>query len=160
MDPNYVVVEGHTFKEFIYSDTALRKGIANIPNALQEARIITAAKAILPPLEQKFGRMRITSWFRSPELCVALGSKPTSNHTIGDTADLEPVNPKVPLVDVFQFIAETMPFDELIAEYFPDGWVHVCDRAGQAAKVIKLKDKTNDYKQLPAAQIVAMYQKK
>ena len=42
------------------------------------------------PVRAKFDKpITITSGYRSPELCEAIGSKPTSQHTKGEAADFE-----------------------------------------------------------------------
>jgi len=109
---------------------------------------------ILQPVRDHFGRINITSGFRSPELCLAIGSykvvggKPvvTSNHARGQAADIEPDDPSIPLIDIMNFIYNECDFRELIAEYFPGGWVHVAYREGGNAKILKLKDPDHNYK--------------
>jgi hypothetical protein len=44
------------------------------------------------------------------------------------------------------FIYYECDFRELIAEYFPGGWVHVAFREGDNAGFVKLKDPNHNYK--------------
>ena len=86
MAPNF------RYKEFVRSSTALRLGIKNIPNEHQWQSIERVAGNIIQPVREKFGRIRITSGFRSIKLCKAIGSSINSNHTRGEAIDFEPVN--------------------------------------------------------------------
>lgn len=143
----YINGDSHfTYNEFIKSDTALRKGIDNKPNGDQINNIGKLVDRVLEPTRDKFGPIRITSGFRTPELCLAIGSSPTSNHTRGEAADIEPVNCHIQLIDVLEWIYNNCEFRELIAEYFPLGWIHVAYREGANVKKLKLKDKDHNYK--------------
>jgi len=44
---------------------------------------------ILQPVRDHFGRVKVTSGFRSPELCQAIGSSPNSQHARAEAADFE-----------------------------------------------------------------------
>ena len=85
------------YKEFVRSDVAKRKGIDNTPEDWQWENIERLAVSVLQPIRDQFGRIRITSGFRSVELCLAIGSSATSNHTRGEAADVEPVDGDVTL---------------------------------------------------------------
>ena len=69
-----------SLQELIKSDTAIRKGIDNNPNADQVEKLKTLCEKILQPVRDQFGRVKVTSGYRSPELCVAIGSSLTSQH--------------------------------------------------------------------------------
>jgi len=145
------------YKEFIKSNTALRKGITNIPNDTQWGSIETLTNNVLQPVREKFGRMRITSGFRSPELCVAIGSSRSSNHCRGEAADFEPLRNNVSLYHVLAWVYRNLEFRELIAEYFPDGWIHVAYREGANDRKLKLKDKTHNYDRVELSYIQKIY---
>lgn len=145
------------YNEFIKSDTALRRGIKNIPNNAHWQNIEKLTQNILQPIRARFGRLRITSGYRSVELCEAIGSSSTSNHTRGEAADIEPLAPKVTLIDILKFIHNTLPHRELIAEYFPHGWVHVAYREGGNDKILKLKDKKHHYERVDLDYILKLY---
>lgn len=133
------------YREFVRSQTAARKGIENKPTEAQWRCIELLAKEVLQPVRDEFGSLRITSGFRSVELCEAVGSDKNSNHARGQAADIEPVDFKIKLVDVIAFIYNELEFRTIIAEYFPDGWVHVVYRQGGNDKNLKLKDKDHHY---------------
>ena len=64
-----------SYQEFIKSQTATRKGISNEPDDSQLYNMKMICANILEPVRVHFGKpVIITSGFRSPELCVAIGS--------------------------------------------------------------------------------------
>ncbi len=78
-----------SLQELIKSDTAIRKGIDNNPNADQIEKLKGLCENILQPVRDHFGRVKVTSGFRSPELCVAIGSSVNSQHAKAEAADFE-----------------------------------------------------------------------
>ncbi len=146
------------YKEFVKSTTALRKGIKNEPNEEQWKCIELLAKEILQPIRKEFGRLRITSGFRSVELCEAVGSNKYSNHARGQAVDIEPLVEGVTLLNVLEFIYNELEYRTLIAEYFPDGWVHVVYRKNANVKGLKLKDVNHNYTQVSIDYLKDLYQ--
>ena len=63
-----------TLSELTKSDTAIRRGINNNPNAEQIEKLKGLCENILQPVRDHFGRVTVTSCFRSPELCVKINS--------------------------------------------------------------------------------------
>ena len=61
-----------TLQELIKSDTAIRKGIDNNPNSDQVEKLKALCENVLQPVRDHFGRVKVTSGFRSSELCVAI----------------------------------------------------------------------------------------
>ena len=59
-----------SLSELIKSDTAIRLGIDNNPNADQIEKLKALCENILQPVRDHFGRVKVTSGFRSPELCA------------------------------------------------------------------------------------------
>lgn len=75
--------------EFIKSDTATRKGIANDPGVGEVKAIENLVINLLQPLREVYGkRMVINSGYRCPELNKAVGGVPTSQHVKGEAADV------------------------------------------------------------------------
>lgn len=145
------------YGEFVKSDTAIRLEIPNIPKEQHWKNIEKLAINILQPIRNQFGRIRITSGFRSVKLCKAIGSSPNSNHTRGEAADIEPWSFNVPLINVIKFIHDELDFRELIAEYFPHGWVHVAYREGSNTRVLKLKDAEHNYQKVSIEYLTDLY---
>ena len=63
-----------SLQELIKSDTAIRKGINNNPNSGQIEKLKALCENILQPVRDHFGRVKVTSGFRSVDLCLAIGS--------------------------------------------------------------------------------------
>ena len=78
-----------TLSELIKSDTAIRKGINNNPNAEQIEKLKDLCENVLQPVRDHYGRVKVTSGFRSSELCVAIGSSVNSQHARAEAADFE-----------------------------------------------------------------------
>lgn len=124
--------------EFTRSETARRLGIRNVPDDHQVAAMKLFCQKVLEPVRAKFGRpVRITSGFRSPELCVAVGSSKTSQHARGEAADFEITG--VDNLTVAKYICDYLVFDQLILENYirgdpNSGWIHVSYRDGRLRK--------------------------
>tara|TARA_R110002020_G_scaffold164573_1_gene351355 strand:- start:1261 stop:1725 length:465 start_codon:yes stop_codon:yes gene_type:complete len=132
--------------EFTKSATSQRLNLENSPNKEQLINLQFLIDNVLQVVRDKIGAIRITSGFRSPELCLALGSKKTSQHTKGQASDIQfhrdgYMNNKL-LMDT---IIEHCEFDQLINEY-DFSWIHVsynCDNnRNQILKAYKEEGKT------------------
>ena len=98
--------------ELIKSDTAIRLGIDNNPNADQIEKLKALCENILQPVRDHFGRVTVTSCYRSPELCVAIGSSLNSQHTRAEAADFECLGTSN--AEVFDWIKANLPYDQMI----------------------------------------------
>ena len=63
-----------TLQELIKSDTAIRLDINNNPNSGQIEKLKALCENILQPVRDHFGRVKVTSGFRSEQLCIKIGS--------------------------------------------------------------------------------------
>ena len=116
-----------TLQELIKSDTAVRKGINNNPNAGQIEKLKALCENILQPVRDHFGRVKITSGYRSVELCEAIGSSARSQHAKAEAADFECVG--VDNAEVADWIKMNLETDQLILEFYTpgepnSGWIH------------------------------------
>ena len=115
--------------EFTKSQTAERKGIENKPNEIHVIAMESLCHNILERVRSAFGKpVMINSGYRSPALCEAIGSKPTSQHCDGEAADIEIFG--VSNYDLAKYIENNLNFDQLILECWDgiepnSGWVHV-----------------------------------
>ena len=118
-----------TYNEAVHSNTAKRKGIENIPNENQIANMMTIAEMIFQPLRSYVGGpIKITSFFRSPELNQAIGGSKSSQHCKGQAMDLDDVYGHKTNAEMFDYIRENLDFDQLIWEFGDDNnpnWIHV-----------------------------------
>jgi len=117
-----------TLKELTKSDTAIRKGISNEPNTDEIEKLKLLCETILQPVRDKFGAVTVTSGYRSPELCVAIGSSVSSQHTKAEAVDFEVEG--VDNADVAYWIKDNIPnWDQMILEFYTlgqpnSGWIH------------------------------------
>ena len=144
-----------SYQEFIKSQTATRKGIKNEPDDTQLYNMKMVCMNILEPIRTTFERpVIITSGFRSPELCVAIGSSTNSQHAKGEAADFE--IPGVSNKEVADWIHENLPNDQLILEFFDgkdpnSGWIHCSHKPENRGEyLIAYKDENNKTKYAPA----------
>ena len=123
--------------EITKSDTAIRNGIDNEPNADQIDKLKLLCENILQPVRDHFGRVKVTSGFRSAELCVAIGSSINSQHARAEAADFEVVG--VDNTEVFDWIKNNLEPDQLILEFYTpgepnSGWIHCSFTEGTQTK--------------------------
>ena len=116
-----------TLSELIKSDTAIRKGINNNPNAEQIEKLKSLCENILQPIRDHFGRVKVTSGFRSVELCAAIGSSANSEHAKAEAADFEVIG--TDNAELADWIHKNLPYDQLILEFYTpgepnSGWIH------------------------------------
>ena len=117
-----------SLKELTASQTAARRGIDNTPSPTHQANLKSLCASILQPVRDHFERVvSVSSGYRSQELCVAIGSKTTSQHAKGEAADFEIFG--VSNKELADYIHEHLDYDQLILEYWKEsdpnsGWVH------------------------------------
>ena len=124
--------------ELTKSQTAERKGIDNTPSPEHQENLKSLCMAILQPVRDHFSKVvTISSGYRSPELCTAIGSKITSQHAKGQAADFEIFG--VSNKALADYIDSELHYDQLILEYWNEsdpnsGWVHCSFSEGQNRK--------------------------
>ena len=70
-----------SLKEMTKSQTALRRGIENVPGDLEEANLQQLCEHVLQKVRDHFGKpVTVNSGYRSPELNEAIGGSITSDH--------------------------------------------------------------------------------
>ena len=117
-----------SLKELTTSQTAERKGINNNPNEDQITGLQRLCENILQPVRDEYATpVTVSSGFRSPELCVAIGSSTNSQHAKGQAADFEIFG--VSNQELAHYIDKNLDYDQLILEYWKpeepnSGWIH------------------------------------
>jgi hypothetical protein len=128
-----------TLAEFTASQTAARRGISNAPDDAAIAWLRQLVQRILDPLREHLGRpVVISSGYRSPALNKAIGGSTTSQHCLGQAADITVPGMTVPdLVATIRKLG--LPFDQLIDEFSDGGggWVHVSYGPRKRRQVLK-----------------------
>ena len=126
-----------TLSEMTKSDTAIRKGFNNNPNAEQIEKLKTLCEKILQPVRDHFGRVKVTSGFRSVELCQAIGSSVNSQHAKAEACDFEVIG--VDNAELADWIHRELEWDQLILEFYTpgepnSGWIHCSVTEGMPRK--------------------------
>ena len=136
-----------SLEELTKSQTAERQSITNNPDEDGIYYLRMVAEKILQPVRNRYGiPFSVSSGFRSVDLCLAIGSKATSQHTKGQAVDFEV--PGISNMDLSYFIKTTLDFDQLILEFYRGGntgWVH-CSVADTPRKDLLTYDKSNGYR--------------
>ena len=123
------LTENFSLNELTKSQTAERKGIDNNPSAEHQENLKSLCEMILQPIRDHFGQVvSVSSGYRSPELCVAIGSSTQSQHAKGQASDFEIFG--VSNKELADYIDQNLDYDQLILEYWKgedepnSGWVH------------------------------------
>ena len=120
--------ENFSLIELTKSQTAERKGIDNTPSPTHRHNLKLLCTAILQPIRDYFNRVvSVSSGYRSEALCLAIGSKTTSQHAKGQAADFEIYG--LSNQELANWIRENLDYDQLILEYWTpespnNGWIH------------------------------------
>ena len=83
---------------------------------------------VLQKVRDHYGKVvSVSSGYRSPELCVKIGSSAKSQHAKGQAADFEIFG--VPNAELAKYIIDHLDFDQLILEFHNleetnSGWIH------------------------------------
>ena len=122
------LTENFSLNELTKSQTAERKGIDNTPSTEHQENLKSLCEMILQPIRDHFGQVvSVSSGYRSPELCVAIGSSTKSQHASGCAADFEIFG--VSNKELADWIDQNLDYDQLILEYWKEsdpnsGWIH------------------------------------
>lgn len=122
-----------SYLEATKSETAIRRGISNIPDTDILARMRITAAAVFEPVREHFGKpLFVTSFFRNPVVNRLAGGSSTSQHMTGEAIDIDGDPTGIPNTEILQWIRKNLDFDQLIWEFSnPNGtpaWVHVSYR--------------------------------
>lgn len=121
--------ENFILAEFTKSQTAIRRSINNKPKQEHLDALRALCSNILEPLRKHYGKpVKVSSGYRSRTLNAAIGGSNTSQHSLGQAADIEVEG--VDNRELAKWIQAHLPFDQLILEGAkrndPNaGWVHV-----------------------------------
>ena len=143
-------------EEFEKSSTAIRLGIKNKAGSGEIKNLTDLCYGVLEPVRAKFEKpIIVTSGYRSEELCVAINSSKTSQHTKGQAVDFEIAG--VSNLEVALWIQNNTDFDQLILEYWKEdegansGWVHCSFNQDSNRKQVLTFDGKNYINGLPEA---------
>jgi hypothetical protein len=146
LSPNF------SLKELTWSETAIRRGIDNMPKYEHLENLRLVCLHILEPVRIHFKQpVTINSGYRGPALNKAVGGSAKSQHCNGEAVDFEIAG--IPNPTVAKWIAENRDFDQIILEFYNpkegpnSGWVH-CSYTNKRANrkqiltAVRVKGKT------------------
>ena len=118
-----------SYKEGVYSITALRLGLKNDPSKEHLKNMKLISEKVFEPLRMYVGSpIKINSFYRGPELNKAIGGSEKSQHCKGQAMDIDDTLNGFSNSTMFNWIQDNLDFDQMIwefgNEYNPD-WVHV-----------------------------------
>ena len=151
-----VISEHLTLAELIRSESAKRNGIANMPPPEHIANLKLLAEHIFEPIRLNFRcPIIISSGYRSKELNAKIGGANKSQHSLGQAIDIDMDSTSygVSNAEIFNYVKEKLPFDQLIWEFGNDNnpdWIHVSYSDRHRRQILKAT-KTNGithYKQI------------
>lgn len=124
-----------TIEEMTKSSTATAKGIDNTPSKDIEAKLQKLIEAVLDLLREWYGKpIRVNSGYRCEALNEAIGGSKTSQHCLGEAADIT-AGSKEENKKLFEYIKDNLPFDQLINES-DFSWIHVSYREERLRKQV------------------------
>ena len=137
-----------SLKELTASQTADRHGIRNNPSEDHMDNLKKLCDNILQKVRDHYGRVvSVSSGYRSPELCVKIGSSAKSQHAKGQAADFEIFG--LPNAELAKYIIDSLDFDQLILEFHnPEepnsGWIHCSYKNAEENRKQVLRAYRND----------------
>ena len=112
-----ILSKNFSLVELTKSQTAERKGIANDPSPDHQENLRLLCERVLQPVRDHFNHVvSVSSGYRSPALCAAIGSSVDSQHAKGMAADFEIYG--TPNNEIFNWIKNNLMFDQMILEFW------------------------------------------
>lgn len=117
--------EHFTLKEM----TITTQELSNFPDEIHVKALMQLCVNILEPIRTHFScPVIVTSGYRCAAVNRATGGEEDSQHVKGEAADIHV--PSIDNCDVWQYIVDSLPFDQVIAEKLSNadgqaGWIHV-----------------------------------
>lgn len=115
-----------SLQEATVSQTAAREGIDNTPSQSILQNMIFAATKLQLVRDYLDEPLRVTSWYRCPELNKAVGGAADSAHMYGYAIDchVDSTSPYLLCLKVYEFLRKSgIPFDQMIHEF--GTWMHI-----------------------------------
>ena len=112
-----------TLEELTRSETALRKGLDNTPDAETIANLTELANGLEKVRELLGHPIHVNSAYRGPKVNSAVGGSKNSAHMRGWAADIVCPGFGSPREVCHAIMSSTIDYDQLILEF--DAWTHI-----------------------------------
>ena len=120
-----------TLEELTKSATAVRLGIENRPTSIHTGNLLDLCQKILEPIRLMYGKpIIVSSGYRCIELNKIVGGSATSQHCLGEAADIHSLSDtKADNEELWNLIVamiqnKNIEVGQLINEYEYD-WIHI-----------------------------------
>lgn len=117
------LTKNFSLAELTRSQTAIRKGLENKPDADALRNLVTLAGTMELVRAALGVPVHVLSGYRSPAVNAAVGGSPTSAHRFGLACDFTAPSFGTPYQIVDKLQKAGIPFDQLIHEF--GEWVHI-----------------------------------
>lgn len=122
-----------SISELIYSDTAIKHNINNMPDLKALDNLLNLIFYILQPIRDKFGIITVTSGYRSFMVNKLVNGVANSNHLYGCAADIIPR--QATFKQVYDFVVNNLNYDECYIEQSNGKkWLHLAYRKNNNRK--------------------------
>ena len=130
-----------SISELTFSLTAIEKGIDNTPDDSAKTNLVTLISACLDPIREIYGKpIYISSGYRNDELNRAVKGSESSQHKLGQAADLVPAQGGS-LSGIFRAAVQFGEFDQLIIEQSGGSkWIHISYSPRHRKEILAYKD--------------------
>ena len=123
------ISEHVTYREGVYSITALRLGLNNDPTKNHLTNMELLAEKVFEPLRKAVnGPIKINSFYRGLELNKAIGGSSKSQHCHGQAMDIDDTYGVMSNATMYNWIKKNLDYDQMIWEFGTENnpdWVHV-----------------------------------
>ena len=147
------ISEHVTYKEGVYSNTAMRLGLKNEPTEVHLSNMELLSEKVFEPLRLHVnGPVKINSFYRGPDLNKAIGGSSKSQHCKGQAMDIDDTYGYMSNADMYKYIKNNLSFDQMIWEFGDDknpDWIHISyvnEEANRNRCLIAYKDDNNKTK--------------
>lgn len=140
---NIKLSKNFTYDEMIHSATAKRLNIDNTPNARELENLKVLCQTVLQPIRDKRGSaITVTSGYRCPKLNALVGGSKTSQHAVGQAADITLGNPTLNK-KLFNMIVDMINKKEIrvgqLIDEYNYRWLHISTPYSKVNNVIHIK---------------------
>lgn len=104
--------------------TVTSTGAFNTPNETQTSKLLYVCSYILQPVRTRFGKIKVTSGFRTEFVNEKIGGAKTSQHVAGEAVDFIPLEAN--FTPVFDWCRRNLVYGQCILETNAAGamWIH------------------------------------